>query len=406
LGLYEPFGAKYDLIRDIASDLRKMAGKPWIDAERGRIVWPAAPTGGPFRVNYHYGFSSEIGAGSYDRPVLPNPPLPVSTVRDGAPIQMAPNAGGRVVGTLVISGSLTYTEISGVGPVARAELRAEDQQRPVIRPEPPVAEWAFTGAGDATLRLDGLFVSGGADLVLRGSFERVTLSCCTLDPGTWNADADPAEWQRAADNRELGATRLRVQGQVRELVIDRSITGPILTEDAPDGSSGLIESITLRDSIIQAADPRDDAISLTGGLLVLSRCTILGIANVHRLDASECILHNVVKVVDRQHGCVRFSAWSADSDLPRHYESVRMPPRAPLFASRNFGRPEYAQLLPTVGREISEGAENGSEMGAFCREMNAVKERSLFIKYQEYLPLGLEPVIVHVTPTRSSDEQR
>ena len=36
-------------------------------------------------------------------------------------------------------------------------------------------------------------------------------------------------------------------------------------------------------------------------------------------------------------------------------------------------------------------------MGAFWRAHNAVKERSLLIKYQEYLPLGLEPVIVHVT---------
>ncbi|MBK8211869.1 MAG: hypothetical protein IPK78_19940 [Rhodospirillales bacterium] len=115
------------------------------------------------------------------------------------------------------------------------------------------------------------------------------------------------------------------------------------------------------------------------------------------MDASECILHDVVTVNDRQHGCVRFSAWSEGSQLPRQYESVKVPPRAPLFASREFGRPEYAQLLAIAGGEISEGAENGSEMGAFWREMNAVKERSLLIKYQEYLPLGLEPVVVHVT---------
>ena len=27
----------------------------------------------------------------------------------------------------------------------------------------------------------------------------------------------------------------------------------------------------------------------------------------------------------------------------------------------------------------------------------AIKDRSLLIKYQEYLPLGLEPVVIHVT---------
>jgi hypothetical protein len=36
-------------------------------------------------------------------------------------------------------------------------------------------------------------------------------------------------------------------------------------------------------------------------------------------------------------------------------------------------------------------------MGAFAREKSAIKERSLLIKYQEYLPLGLEPAVIHVT---------
>jgi hypothetical protein len=76
---------------------------------------------------------------------------------------------------------------------------------------------------------------------------------------------------------------------------------------------------------------------------------------------------------------------------------VKVPPRAGLFGSRDFGRPEYAQLLDTAGSAIAEGAENGSEMGAFHREKNAIKERSLLIKYQEFLPLGLEPVVIHVT---------
>ena len=36
-------------------------------------------------------------------------------------------------------------------------------------------------------------------------------------------------------------------------------------------------------------------------------------------------------------------------------------------------------------------------MGAFAREKNPIKERSLLIKYQEFMPLGLVPVVVHVT---------
>jgi hypothetical protein len=46
---------------------------------------------------------------------------------------------------------------------------------------------------------------------------------------------------------------------------------------------------------------------------------------------------------------------------------------------------------------ISAGAKNGSEMGAFCAELGPVKEQGLLVKYTEYMPLGLSPVIVHVT---------
>ena len=44
-------------------------------------------------------------------------------------------------------------------------------------------------------------------------------------------------------------------------------------------------------------------------------------------------------------------------------------------SSRDFGRPDYAQLLATTGR-IAEGAEDGSEMGAFWRERAAVRARA------------------------------
>ena len=36
-------------------------------------------------------------------------------------------------------------------------------------------------------------------------------------------------------------------------------------------------------------------------------------------------------------------------------------------------------------------------MGAFSADLNPVKEQGLLLKYAEYMPLGLAPVIVHVT---------
>ncbi|HTL34343.1 MAG TPA: hypothetical protein VL326_14550 [Kofleriaceae bacterium] len=381
-------------VEQIAADPRGSSGLPWIDAERGRIVWPAAPTNGPFLVDYHYGFTSLIGAGPYDRrgtAAYTSSPPPSEHVHDTLAPLDAKLGTLRPTAVLEIDDSLTYDTVANLPHIQSVGLRAANKQRPLIR-LPQGASWTLHGDLDAELTLDGLFISGG-HVVLAGDFARVALSCCTLDPGTWDPKATPPAWKVSADGRPLGATELRVSGSIRELVIDRSIMGPIICV-----GSGRIEKLTIRESIVQAADPAArDAIKDTGGEVSMSRSTLLGTAKLHRLDASECILHDVVTVDDTQHGCIRFSAYAKTSTVPRQYESIAIEALWPLFVSTSFGRPEYGQLADTAGEAIAEGAEDGSEMGAFWRARNAIKERSLLIKYQEYLPLGLEPVIVHVT---------
>lgn len=424
--------APYDLVpaTQVSQDRRVATGLFWIDPLRGRIIAaaapPAPPAGGPaspYRVDYHYGFSSEIGAGGYVRPVQPferpetcPPPEPVERITGGEAALVtapAPPPGPPVapplrlpiaIGTIEIDDSLTYHTVADLPAVQSVALRATSLERPLIRPT-AVADWVFTGAADdAVLVLDGLFVSG-VDIVLRGSFDRVTLSCCTLDPGRWAkakpavpatlttpfVPAAPADWARAVDGRFLKASQLRIEGRVRHLVIERSITGPIVDR------GGQLASLTARDSIVQSTKPQVHALAMVSGEAALERCTMLGTSRLHRVDARECILHDVATVDDTQHGCVRFSAWSAPSVLPRKYQSVKVRPRAGLFSELDFGAAAFAQLLATVSEAITAGAEDGAEMGAFAREKSAIKERSLLIKYQEYLPLGLEPVIVHVT---------
>ena len=159
---------------------------------------------------------------------------------------------------------------------------------------------------------------------------------------------------------------------------------------------------------LELADP---ALGFADGTVSLSRCTILGRIVVHRLDASECILQDLAQVDDAQHGCVRFSAWSDGSIIPRQYESMRIPPAAPLFTTTDFGQPGYAQLLPMADAQIlppsspsaapqntiSAGSEDGSEMGAYARDKNPIKQRALLLKLQEFMPAGLVPVVVTVT---------
>jgi hypothetical protein len=374
-----------------AAEVTRDPRRFFIDPARGRTVAPAGVDDGPFLVDYYYGFTTEIGAGPYDRRVpglaADASPLPRFAAITGGGRLSRPLRGSVPTGTVTIGDSRTYTRVANVTGIRNLEVRAENLQRPLVRPT--ARAWMFTGAGDAELTFDGLFLSG-PNLVLRGSFERVTLRCCTLDPGTLNSKR--TAFAKAADGRVLRSVVLLIEGTVRTLVIDRSIVGPIV-----ERGDGQVETLIARDSIIDSCKPQRRAITLTAGEVELTRCTVLGTAQIHRLKASDSVLSDTVHVDDTQHGCVRFSACTAGSTLPRQYESVVVSPGAALFSSVSFGSPHYGQLLDSVGSTILEGGEDGSEIGAFARERNAVKERSLLVKYQEYLPLGIEPVMVHVT---------
>ena len=138
----------------------------------------------------------------------------------------------------------------------------------------------------------------------------------------------------------------------------------------------------------------------------LNRVTVLGRMFAHRLHATDSILHGFTVAADTEDGCVRYSASLAGSKLPPRYNSAWLSAGAALFTSTAFGQPGYGQLLDTADSAIVSGAPGaslltggsvGSQMGAFPAQIVPVKERALRIKYDEYLPLGLVPVIVHVT---------
>ena len=189
------------------------------------------------------------------------------------------------------------------------------------------------------------------------------------------------------------------------------LLGPqVLTSPASPPHPDLV---SLNRHLLEDAYPlelADCCIAMADGTVQLTRVTVMGRLAVHELNASESILQDLAVVDDLQQGCVRFCAWSDGSQLPRKYESVRINQLAALFTSDRFGDPGYAQLrsgvdsaiLPAAStaakqNTISAGAQAGSEMGAFAREGNPIKESALLIKYQEFMPAGLVPVIVYVT---------
>ena len=148
--------------------------------------------------------------------------------------------------------------------MASSSYAPANGHRPVIRVKPGVDHWSkWTIAGATTpasssaevvssgncLTLEGLFLSG-ADLVLTGDFDCVTLTCCTLDPGKVAQPGTSPPYQvfdLSADQRELVPSRLWVEGTVTTMTVDRSILASIRTRNG-----GQIETLTITNSILQA----------------------------------------------------------------------------------------------------------------------------------------------------------
>ncbi|HEY2616224.1 MAG TPA: hypothetical protein VGI78_02695 [Acetobacteraceae bacterium] len=219
---------------------------------RGHFKYPASPQ--PALVaSYHYGFPSEIGAGPYDRrgQAVEVPTLaPIATLKDGGPLPAVwPNAQ-----TVTLSDSLTYTSPTDLDVQGALTLNAGNNQRPLIRLDAQTP-WHIHGSGGATLVLDGLFVSGD-DIILTGDFASVTLTCCTLDPGSAavpgvfaaSGGSPPGSLYRvSADHRDLVPTRLWVEATVASLTVDRCVLAAIRTR-----KGGTVETATISNSTLQA----------------------------------------------------------------------------------------------------------------------------------------------------------
>jgi hypothetical protein len=140
----------------------------------------------------------------------------------------------------------------------------------------------------------------------------------------------------------------------------------------------------------------------------LERVTVFGLVACEVLSVSESLLNDVVLVQDQQSGCVRFTRFERGSVLPRRYQCVpsesqakacseRWRCLAPVFNSRRFGRPDYAQLAAACPTEILTASEAGAEVGAFAAALNTIRLSNLRTKLEEFMPVGLSAVIVAET---------
>ncbi len=354
-----------------------------IDAEKGRFMFLNAPDpDNSIYIAYHYGFSGPVGAGSYERRERAGF-VPDTTIAGGGEI---PPTDLHNDGITLINDSKTYGPVANKMLISNLVLKAANRQRPYLCNE---TNWILNSGTNlnANITLDGLWIGGKgniiSEVILRGDFECVVLKNCSFDPG--------------GSNNVLGEMlypiNLIIDGRVENLCIDSCIMGPVIIIN-----NGYIEELSVSDSIVQSVDNSVKAIDVKTGKTILNRSTILGSMDVHRLEASEAIITGLVHVNDTQNGCFRFSAAPALSWLPHPYESFLFQADANhWFTSRRFGDPGYAQLSDTAPVNLMRGAENGSEIGAFSRQLNPIKYDGLKHKIDEYMPFGLIPIFINKT---------
>lgn len=259
----------------------------------------------------------------------------------------------------------------------------------------------------------------------------VTIRHCTLAPG-WELEYD-CEPKNDEPSLYLSDTAAAV-------TIERSIIGAIRIETS--GREREPVRLQITDSIVDATSSDSPAIAASAeaaiahARLTVARSTVLGGVYAHAIEAADnSIFDGRVFVARRQPGCMRFCYVAPGSRTPRRYacqpdlalaklraekgrrtlfeiraeatvnqltvaaltteEQASEERRVrPQFVSRRYGFAAYCQLAATCAAEITEGAEDESEMGVFHDLYLRQRLANLRARLDEYTPAGSESGVI------------
>ena len=131
---------------------------------------------------------------------------------------------------------------------------------------------------------------------------------------------------------------------------------------------------------------------------MISGMTCFGRMRVESATGQGGIWVHRLEVHDDQKGCIKFSYFRGDLDrLPQHHACVRGIEAELSFVSDIFGRAGYGQLRLRSDRKILEQGPNRDSMGAFGFLLNTHKWKNINIRYREFMPVGIRPILIPVT---------
>lgn len=398
-----------------------------IDPVEGRIVLGEDyPVNASLEVLYHYGFSADTGGGEYERAGSFDPVLTTASgVQSPDSIQTALTALGGA-GAVAVQDSGRYHGAAAPSTIsvsadARVELRAANENRPTVVLHD---ELLISGGPNSSASLNGLLISEDRLRVPADSeLEHLYLRHCTLVPGR-NLDIDGEPGFATEPSLVIQSPNVTVE-------VDQCILGGLRVVEGA--------TVKISNSIIDATDETGVAYaaldgSAAGGVLEIANSTVIGRLHTRILQLASNTIFNAASTMGEspvqsqqtQAGCVRFSYLPPGSIVPRRYrcqpdlaieKAIKDAQRSgvtlstpekqqiidwierhiePVFTDRRYGRPAYAQLALSCPKEISHGADDESEMGAFHDLYQPQRKSDLQVRLDEYLRYGLQAGIFYV----------
>jgi len=381
-----------------------------IDPFLGRLAFPANfPAPETVHVSYYYGFSAEMGGGEYSRATTFTGDLQVIQVSTGnGTIQDALDQLALSGGIVEIQDNEYYfeTPVIRVAEGKTIELRAADKCRPVLVLD---GDMLIEAGENSTVILNGLLISGSKlRLPVEDSnsnlnkLQLLRIVHCTLLP-----KGSPVIGEVAAQPAQ---PRIVIESPDTLIELDKCITGAFRVFDGAN--------VKISNSIVDALDENEAAFAGlsgddAGGTLQAENSTFVGKVFTRIMSmASNCIfLAGMVPSADwpspvraqrLQQGCVRFTYFSPGSRVPHPYKcqpsSMAIAPRVrPVFTSLIYGDPGYGQLSNHCAPEITRGADDESEMGAFHNLYQPQRVSNLRTRLEEYLRFGMEAGIFYAS---------
>jgi hypothetical protein len=413
-----------------------------VDPVLGRIAFPPTQTRRQgVWVTYNYAFSADMGGGEYER-TLSQPSAynlylvggsETFTRINDALTQWQKDKPANAVIEITDSGVYVEPISITLNPGQTLQLRAANGKRPVIR----LLNWQTSAPDNLTIdglantdtpsaeptswfTLDGIVVTGRG-VQVQGDVGGVTIRHSTLVPG-WGLDCNCEPTRPTEPSLELDDAPNCVR-------IEHSIIGAIQVNRDEVREDPC--RIYISDSIIDATSVDAMAVGAPEKLCAFSildirRCTVFGKVQTHAIALAEnCIFMGVMQDCRRQQGCMRFCYVTPGSRTPKRYEcqpdlveravqalaqedSLPNAQRAallqqerarvePEFNSTRYGTPTYCQLSDHCAPEITRGADDQSEMGAFHDLYQPQRAANLRARLDEFTPAGMTAGIIYAS---------